>query len=224
MVASLAGFRIPKDGMREFQRYVRTLMQGDLKKIHGAAGYAVARAARKMIQEAYHRSAYPHTDATKLTYAKGKRTGLTPARRTWSGKSLVRSGQLASSIVVRKRAKGYSVEIDPKKTYTRGDPVDSGKRIQQIAAQMEDPQPILVTVTHAMLAYLHSLGSRRIQPGSQSGLRVGSVASIYQTPKKVWEPTYRKLGKLKPVYYKTFHKYLKQKTGRRRFPGLVLQR
>lgn len=224
MAAPLAGFRIPKDGLREFQRYVRELVRGDLKKIHGAAGYAVARAARKMIQEAYHRSAYPHTNATRITYALGKRAGSTPARRTWAGKSLVRSGQLAASIVVKKRAKGYSVEIDPKKTYTRGDPADAGKRIQQIAAQMEDPRPIAVTVTHAMLGYLHSLGPRAGgQPGTRS-LQVGSVLLIQQTPKKVWEPTYRRLGKLKPVYYKTFHKYLKQKTGRRRFPGLVLER
>ena len=126
--------------------------------------------------------------------------------------------------MVKKRAKGYSVEIDPKKTYTHGDPADAGRRIQQIAAQMEDPQPVVATVTHAMLAYLHSLGGRRTkQPGSSS-LQVGSVLVINQPPKKVWEPTYRRLGKLKPIYYKTFHKHLKQKKGRRRFPGLVLQR
>ena len=64
---ALAGYRIPKDGMREFQAYVRQLMKGDLKKIHGSAGYAVAQAARRMIQQAYHVSAYPHTDATRLT-------------------------------------------------------------------------------------------------------------------------------------------------------------
>jgi hypothetical protein len=233
-MANDAGFRMPKDGLRELRGYVRVLMQGDLKKIHSAAAYNVARAARRMVQQAYQQSQYEHTESTKATYQLGKLAGATDARRRWpSAKSLVRSGQLSNSVIVRRTSAGYNVQIDPDKTYTSGDATDAGKRVQQIAAQMEDPQPISVTVTHAMLAYLHMLSAKKEgdqpvsakkegdQPGS-GGLVVGSTLVIQMQPKKIWEPVYRKLGRLRALYFRTFYRYLKITKGARNFTGFSI--
>jgi hypothetical protein len=208
-------------GMEQLEKYLERLANGDLKKSNTHALQGLAHRVRDAVRKGYQDSAYARTEGTLQAYAHGKAAGSTPSRRTWGGKSLMRSGLLAKSILVRQMTKGWQVQVDPKATYG-GDATDEqrGLRLERIAAQLENPKPIIIKVTQAMKNYLAMI---RGGGGSPSGKTtpVGSTILIQMEAKPVWKPVFDKVRGMLPAYTKIMEKHLKQR-GARRFPGMKI--
>lgn len=206
-------------GMEQLERYLSRLARGDLKNAHNHALRGLAYRVRDAVRKGYETSSFARAEGTLQAYAHGKMAGLTPARRTWGGSSLRRSGQLARSVIVRQMDKGWQVQIDPKAVYG-GDPTDAarGLRLERIAAQMENPKPIAVKVTQAMRNYLAMIRGGGPSPSGRNA-PVGSVILIQMDPKPVWKPVFDKVRAMLPAYTKIMQRHLKQR-GARRFPGM----
>lgn len=221
----MAGIKFRGNPLKAAKDYLERLKRGAVNKIADTAALAYAKRLQEDVQRRYQQADYPRTPDTIATYSFGKIAGVSPERKQWAGKSLVRSGELMNSVVVRSTSTGYAVMIDPGATYQSGDPADTGKLIQMVAAQMEDPQPIIVKVTKPMLAYLHMLPAGRTKGAGSStpSVTVGSTLMIEMNPKPIWGPASREAGKLAPFFFKTFGGMIKQlEDGRVRLPAIVV--
>ena len=178
----------------KFQEYIRKLTTEPGKKAFSNATNILARQAAAMVRRAYKSSDYPRTEGTLRGYARPP-LGSDRSKKVWAGtRSLSRSGTLANSVIIRKHpdksAHGWQTLIDPTKTYTTGDPQDSwrGIKVAQIADYQEFGRNYNVTVTPAMLRYLHAAG---IFTGEGGGNVMGQPMLIQLPPKPVWEPVHR---------------------------------
>jgi len=200
-------------GLKEFEIYIERLVKGGLRKITKAAAYDCAMAARRMVKLGYQTASYERRPGTLAQYA----FGGGGSKRWMATEPLQRSRTLMNSVVVRRvrsiSEPAYTVQIHPTKTYTRGDPKDTGKKVAAIAEQMENPKPIIVKVTTRMLRYLHWLNRKAGAKeghssfsggkGNQGAMRVGSLMIYYPSAKPVWKQVKREIGKIRPSLAKS---------------------
>lgn len=212
--------RLIHNGLEEFKKYLKRLKL-DSHKIHMAATYEIARKARDLIKEGYQKACYSYHPGTLEAYARPA-----PGKRRWGGgNSLIRSGILSRSVVVRRKKSSYQVQIDPKKIYgAGGDPKDAmrGLKVEFIAAQTENPKPYMVRMTAPMKAYLAMIAreSGKPQAATGSGIQVGATFLVQPRAKPVWGPVWKEVKKYSRRYNRVFNKYLRMR-GPRRFPRTI---
>jgi len=150
-----------------------------------------------------------YTDPPKPANSGGGK-GTPDARRFSSTAPMRRSGTMSRSVVIRRKADSYFVQIHPTKVYP------DGKRVVLIAEYLEKGSRHVVKLTRARLAYLHATSKKRGNKKVKSGLKLGSTVVISKAPRPVWEPTFRKLPSWRKVYQKALRNWLRihGKTGR----------
>lgn len=227
MARKVFELRIPGGWAGDFLRYAKKLTKGrQLQAINKKGVHKLALEAAKAVRRGYAAADYGHTQGTLEAYAFGKKQGKgrkdgsggKPARRKYpSASSLNRSGTLKDSVVVRamrnkgRKVGGYDVQIDPKKVYgAKADKADKGILVSRIAAQMENPRPIMVTLTPAMAAYLALIKGKDKDKQRTGSKKVGDVITITQKPRPVWEPVFYKLRTIMPAYSREVAKLLQK--------------
>lgn len=195
--------RIYDTGFKQFAEHVSGLAKGDLKNIHRHAAWTFAKHVRGKIEEAYETADYPLRRSAVDRYTSPPKQGsrTADARKYTGTRPLERSGLMSRSVVVRRRADSYFVQIDPAKVYP------DGKRVAFIAERLEQGWNFTVRMTKATLAYLHASkpelkGSRRI--------KLGDTVVIRQKPRPIWEQTFKKLRSWKHVYHQVITRWLEQ--------------
>jgi hypothetical protein len=160
-----------------------------------------------IVKQEYQKTEEMRTQGTLQTYLQGKSEGSTPARNTYSGKSMVRTGQLANSVVVTREggsAISYLVHIK-QGAHTEGDPADALKQLGMIAHQLEAATPVIIVMTARMMAYLQLLQRGEAGKGPKTGrkapdLKLNQVILVVPRGRGVWARAIARLGELeKPV-------------------------
>jgi len=179
----------------ELLEYLQGLSSGDTKKILKATAWRLARRTAVMVRRAYKSADFERSPGTLESYQTAP-TKAGASFRAWPGaQPLSRSGLLAKSVKAGLNpygGEGYVVQIDPNKIYG-GDPKDAGKRVADIAAQIEFPRPVVYTVTNRMLRYLHWIAKRQGHTHAPSGVTVGSAIVYWPRARPVWKKVFEKL-------------------------------
>jgi len=194
------GFQVVIGGQYdELMKYLNGLSRGALKRITKAQAYRLSLRVASMVRDGYRNADYVRRPATRHRYVFGG-----PGARTWpNADPMFRSGTLAKSVVVRRatdnpNGPGYRVMIDPTRTYGgAGDPQDASKLVARIAAQLEDPKPVIIRVTRKLLRYLHWLAAKSGQPMPPPKHTHGKYIIYTPKAKPVWAAVRKEINKLK---------------------------